>query len=234
MRLVTLNTWKNSEPYDARLSAMTALLADARAELILLQEAFIGGGLDTAGYLGGALDMHVHAAPARPKPRMQDGAMVDSTNGLAILSSRAAEETAIVTLPSAEADPDRIAQVARFGGLTVVNLHLTHLFGADALRRDQVQHLLGVLTAGNATVVGGDLNAEPGAPALIALGDAGFRDLAGPEPFDTCGRRRIDYLLCRDLPVAAVHVAPVGADPVGGVHASDHVGVLAALTLGGG
>lgn len=231
MRLLTWNTWKNSEPYDARLSSMTGLLAEARADVILLQEVFAGGVLDTAAHLGLALDMHVHAAPARAKPRLHAGEMVDSTNGLAILSPWAAEEQAVLSLPSDPADPERVAQVARFGGLVVVNLHLTHLDGAEDLRRAQAARLVEALPEGIATVIGGDLNAEPQSSAIDLLKAAGFRDLGDGTPFPTAGRRRIDYLMSRDLAVVEAEVRPVGDRPVDGIAASDHVGVLAALTL---
>lgn len=227
MRLVTLNTWKNTEPYDDRLSAMTGLLAGAAADLILLQEAFIGGVIDTAAHLGLALDMHVHAAPARAKPRLNGGIMVDSTNGLAILSPWAADEEAIVELPSDPRDPGRIAQVARFGGLIVVNLHLTHLDDGDDLRRAQARHLVEALPEGIATVIGGDFNAEPQSSTLDLLKAAGFRDLAERNPFATCGQRRIDFLMTRDLAVIDVAVEPVGDREIDGIHASDHAGVLA-------
>lgn len=231
MRLLTWNTWKNSDPYDARLSALTDAMAEARADVILLQEVFKGGGMDTAGHLGRALGMQVHAAPARAKPRPQGGAMVDSTNGLAILSSQAADAQTVLGLPGDPADPDRIAQIARFGDLAVVNLHLTHLDDAHALRRDQAARVVEALPDGIATVIGGDLNAEPSAPALELLKAAGFRDLAAATPFPTCGSRRIDYLMSRDLAVIDLDIGPVGDHPVEGVWPSDHVGVLATLTV---
>lgn len=231
MKLLTWNTWKNSAPYDARLSAMTGLLAAAEADVVLLQEVFAGGMLDTAAHLDRALGLQVYPAPARRRPRPHGGAMVDSTNGLAVLSSGTPLEQTVLPLPSDPADPGRIAQMIRFDRLVVVNLHLTHLAGADDLRRAQAAHLLEALPAGIATVIGGDLNADPQSPALELLRSAGFRDLAAERPFATCGARRIDYLLVRDLAVMEVSVTPVGDKPVDGVTASDHVGVLADLTV---
>jgi len=232
MRLLTWNTWKNAAPYDARLAVMVERSRAAAADIVLLQEVFAGGGLDTAAHLGAALGLRVHAAPARRKPRPHAGARIDSTNGLALLATRAAEAQTVMPLPSASADPDRIAQIVHVGDVTVVNLHLTHLDGANDLRRAQVAHVLQGLPRGRPTVIGGDLNAGPSSPALELLRAAGFRDLAAARPFATCGDRRIDYLLTRDMAVVDAAVTPVGDRPLRGVTASDHVGVLAALTRG--
>ena len=229
MRLLTWNTWKNAPPYRDRLTALAAAAAEARPDIVLLQEAFVGGGEDTAAFLAQSLGLRCLAAPARPKPRMHDGAMVDSTNGLAILSRQEPSEHRVIALSPHPDDPDRIAQVASFDGVTVVNLHLTHLAGADGLRRDQIHHLLEHLDSGEPTILGGDLNAEPGDPALAALLKAGFRDLAADRPQDTVPGRRIDFLMTRALPLASATTRLIGAEPVDGVTGSDHAGVLASL-----
>lgn len=231
MRVLTWNTWKNSPPYQDRLSTMAELAAEADPDIVLLQEAFVGGGFDTAGHIAARLGLQVAAAPARRKERAHDGAMLDSTNGLAILSRRPVDAQRILALPTHPDDPERIAQIARIGAMTVVNLHLTHLDGAHALRRGQILHLLDRLTVDAATVIGGDLNAEPNDPAVQVLRDAGFSDLAEATPFTTAGTRRIDLLLCRGLPVEGASVTAVGDTPVAGVKGSDHVGVLAELAL---
>lgn len=229
MRVLTWNTWKNSPPYADRLAVLAGAMAEARPDIVLLQEAFVGGGADTAGYLARALGLQCLAAPARSKPRLHDGAMADSTNGLAILSRQAASEHRVIALPPHRDDPDRIAQVARIGAVTVVNLHLTHLANGDALRRDQVAHLLSHLAPGVPTVLGGDLNAEVGDPAVAALLEAGFRDLAADRPDPTIDGRRIDFLMTRALRLVSARTRLVGAEPAGGVAGSDHAGVLAEL-----
>ncbi|MDF1792346.1 MAG: endonuclease/exonuclease/phosphatase family protein [Thalassobaculaceae bacterium] len=231
MRVLTWNTWKNSPPYEERLAVMTAQAGTADADVILLQEAFVGGGSDTAAHIGRELGFSVMPAPARSKKRAHGGAMLDSTNGLAILARQPVETQRVLDLPTHPDDPNRIAQIARIGALTFVNLHLSHLDGAHALRRGQAVHLLDRLAGGIPTMIGGDLNADPEDPAVRVLLEAGFHDLAAATPFATAGARRIDFLLCRDLPVTAVEVSAVGDRPVDGVCGSDHVGVLAALTL---
>lgn len=124
----TWNTWKNAPPYRDRLAVLAQAAAETRPDIVLLQEVFTGGGADTAADLAVALGLRSLTAPARAKPRMNEaGAMVDSTNGLAILSKQGASHHRVIALPPHADDPDRIAQVARVDGLTVVNLHLTHL-----------------------------------------------------------------------------------------------------------
>ncbi|WP_420563155.1 endonuclease/exonuclease/phosphatase family protein [Thalassobaculum sp.] len=232
MRILTWNTWKNAPPYRARLEAMISAAAAARPDIVLLQEAFVGGGCDTAASIAGALGMRCLAAPARPKPRpSEDGTMVDSTNGLALLSREAASAHRVIALPPHPDDPDRIAQIARIDGLDVVNLHLTHLTDGDHLRRDQILRVLDVLDPEAPTLLGGDLNAEPGDAALGALLAAGFRDLAAERPEPTMAGRRIDFLSARSLPPASATTRLVGAEPVDGVAGSDHAGVLAELIL---
>lgn len=229
MRLLTWNVWKNSPPYETRVRIIAAEIAAADPDIVLLQEAFVGGGADTARDLGRALGLVATAAPARLKRRPHGGAMVDSTNGLAILSRRPVDFNRVVALPAHPDDPDRIAQIVRVGALVVVNVHLTHLAGADALRRGQIVHLLDRLPEDKPTVVAGDLNAEPEGWAPRTLREAGFHDLAEAAPCPTCGGRRIDFLLCRGLPVQGATVRAVGDRPIHGIDGSDHVGVLAEL-----
>lgn len=229
MRLLTWNTWKNSPPYEERMRAMTAEIAAADPDIVLLQETFAGGGMDTAAHIGRALGFVVTPAPARAKRRPHGDTWIDSTNGLSILSRRPVDAHRIIALPTHPDDPDRIAQVARIGAVTVVNLHLSHLTAADALRRGQAVHLLDRLAPDVPTVIGGDLNAAPDDPALRRLREAGFEDLAEAAPFPTAGARRIDFLLCRGLPAEGAAIRSIGDRPVNGINASDHVGILAEL-----
>ena len=69
MRIVTLNTWKNEGEYERRLDLMAVGLGDLRADVVCLQECFVGGGSDTAARLAAALGMRAYPAPARRKLR---------------------------------------------------------------------------------------------------------------------------------------------------------------------
>lgn len=230
MRILTWNTWKNTPPYRPRLAVLGEAMAELRPDIVLLQEVFVGGGQDTAALLADGLGLRCLAAPARAKPRVGEaGRLVDSTNGLAILSRQAASEHRVIALPPHPDDPDRSAQVAVIEGLVVVNLHLSHLADGDGLRRDQVAHLLTHLAPGAPTVLGGDLNAEAGDPAVAALLEAGFRDLAAERPDPTIDGRRIDFLMTRALRLVSARTRLVGAEPAGDVAGSDHAGVLAEL-----
>ena len=244
MRIATWNTWKNTEPYEARLEGLTAVLRAQGPDLVLLQEAFvsteagagigagieagIGAGADTARTLADALGLRVTAAPSRAKARLHGDRWVESTNGLALLARDEPTEHRVLVLPGDPGDPDRIAQIARVGALTVVNLHLTHLKGADALRTAQVEAALATISAAGPVLIGGDFNAGPTSAVVAVLRDAGFTDLAGTDPFATCAGRRIDFLFGRGV-VAAGPATPLGAEPVNGVLPSDHTGILVTL-----
>ncbi len=230
MRIATLNTWKNTPPYRRRLAAACAALEAARPDIVLLQEVFAGGEADTAAWLAAGLGLRLAAVPNRRKPRDHEGASVDSTNGLAVLSRHGVDETSLMALPPHPRDPERIAQLTRIGAVTVVNLHLTHIEDADEARAAQITAVLSAVPASGPVVIGGDFNATPDAPAIAAMAAAGYCDLAGDGPFPTCGGRRLDYLFARDLPLDGLSVTPVGDRPHDGVLASDHIGVLAALS----
>src|SRR5262245_57761718 len=86
MRLVSLNTAKSDPPYWTRIQLMASGLHALDPDVILLQEAFVGGGADTARALGAALEMHVEYTPARRKVRPLEGTFVESESGMAVLS----------------------------------------------------------------------------------------------------------------------------------------------------
>lgn len=138
-----------------------------------------------------------------------------------------------------------LATVLVFGGamLTVVNAHIKwdRPDAPPGARPGlaQAEHLLQVLANQPHTVIGMDLNAEPGSAAHAAFEDAGFVDAhpATHTTFILDGRpRKIDYLLhTRDLrarplpsPVATTEsVLPSKSEP------SDHVPLLAAFAAAG-
>ena len=175
MRIVTLNTWKNEGDYARRLPLMRDGLAAMAPDVVCLQECFVAEGLDTAAWLAVELGFGLHAAPARVKPRRHDGRELFSTSGLAILV-RGEAASARRALTSHPADGERIAQRLDLmvGGrpLRILNLHLTHLRGAAALRATQLGEALdwGCADLAGGLVVAGDLNATAADPALAPLG----------------------------------------------------------------
>jgi len=176
LRIVTLNTWKNEGDYSRRLGLMSERLAALAPEVVCLQECFVGGGRDTAGTLAAALGLRLHAAPARAKLRPHEGRLVNSTSGLAVLS-RPLAQSRVLPLPQDPVDGERIAQrldlTASGRPLRILNLHLTHLRGAEAatLRAAQLEVALAWANAGlaGALVVAGDLNATARCPELAPL-----------------------------------------------------------------
>lgn len=183
--VVTLNTWKNDGDYPRRLPLMRDGLAAMAPDVVCLQECFAAqegedGGEDTAAWLAGELGMTLHAAPSRGKPRRHGGAEVFSTSGLAILARATDGVCERLELVSDPADGERIGQrldlVVKGRPLRVLNLHLTHLRGAGALRGQQLRQALDWALEGLAEnalaglVVAGDLNATADDPALAPLG----------------------------------------------------------------
>lgn len=174
MRIVTLNTWKNEGDYRRRLCLMRDGLAALSPDVICLQEAFAAQGADTARELGSALGFIVHVAPARYKERCHEGRVVRSSSGLAILTRWPGTSSSLM-LPSDPADGERIAQRLDLEvgdrALRVLNLHLTHLRDANALRATQLERALAWAAEGLAggLVVAGDLNATASDAALAPL-----------------------------------------------------------------
>ena len=62
MRIVTLNTWKNEGEYERRLDLMAVGLGDLRADVVCLQECFVGGGSDTDARLPGTSPAETQSA----------------------------------------------------------------------------------------------------------------------------------------------------------------------------
>lgn len=136
MRIVTLNTWKNEGLYLRRLQLMGDGLREMAPDVVCLQECFAAEGFDTAGGLAAELGLVAHEASARRKVRRHQGRDLDSTSGLAILA-RTQGVADRLDLASHPADGERIAQrldlEVEGRPLRILNLHLTHLRGADGL-----------------------------------------------------------------------------------------------------
>lgn len=174
MHIVTLNTWKNEGHYLRRLQLMGDGLREMAPDVVCLQECFAAEGFDTAGWLAAELGLVAHQAAARRKVRTHQGRDLDSTSGLAILA-RTQGVADRLDLASHPADGERIAQRLDLAfearPLRIINLHLTHLRGADALRARQLAEALVWAGEGlrGGLVVAGDLNAQATDPALAPL-----------------------------------------------------------------
>jgi endonuclease/exonuclease/phosphatase family metal-dependent hydrolase len=257
VRCITLNTWKNEGDYAARLPAMGAGLSALRPDVVLLQEVFRAeaGNADTARVLGQDLGMAVAYAPAREKFRSWHGGDVASESGLAVLIRGQVLASERLPLPSDEAGGERIALLVRarleVGVEVVVGcVHLSHLRGDEARRREQLETVLADAcwrTAAALRVLGGDFNAPMESEALAWLAihpqfritevgaDLGlFRTTHPLPPRAERPGRRIDALFSigmRGEPSAEVLDGGVALDtPVRGVWASDHAAVWADLS----
>lgn len=249
--LVTLNTWKCDGDYARRLPAMARAVAEARPDLVCLQEVLrVPGGPDTAATVAEATGLAAHVADARRKARPVMGREVDCASGMALLGPAAAR---VVRLPL-PADPDRdgerLAQVALLdagplGPLVVVNLHLTHPADQGVMRAEEVAVILAAVVGAGVprAVLAGDFNDTLDSDALrlpFALPGWRCRDAltaAGMERFPTApeGDAAIDHVLIleRDdaMPLRVVVAGAVGDSPDRhtGVVPSDHIGLRVTL-----
>ena len=229
MRLATLNTWKNEGRYPRRLELIAAGLAGLDLDVLLLQEAFVGQGWNTASWLGQRLGLQVSLAPARWKLRLHEGQMMRSASGLAILS----REVIVPEVLSLSAHPDDGERIAMFadvsgGAIRVLNLHLTHLQGpiGDELRRVQLSEALEWAGTGlkGRLILGGDLNAAASADCLKALW------VRGTPPVETGSTTHgdgpaIDHLV--NLAGSPLRVERILRLPDSqGVYPSDHCGLF--------
>jgi len=139
-----------------------------------------------------------------------------------------------VPLPNDPRDGERVAQLIELVGQVLIgNVHLTHLSDAIALRHQQLEVVVRLMSESGDQVlriVGGDFNAE--------LADLPFdrwdvldlyRAGSGAAPCATVGDRCIDHVLSLARPgerharASGAHM--VLAEPVDGVFPSDHRGV---------
>lgn len=254
LRVLTFNLWVDHEA-QARLDAAVPAIAALAPDVVLLQEVRAHAGLaDTSRQLADALGLpgRAFAAMSRPKAAKKQG--------VAILARHPLHDVRVTELPHDEV-PLRYRMLSarlRLGGRTV-GLHTTHLRwqpGAGALRRDQVKVMIKAIDAYpcDAHVLGGDFNANAGAPELeplVARMLDGFAERHPGAPGLTWSSvnpttaeaakhgiapdRRIDFLWCSPIALgglAAIDDCRVVLDaPVDGRWLSDHFGLLADLSL---
>lgn len=173
-------TWNVQGSQGLDVGRCAAHLRSLRADVIAIQEILPGQAGALADALGYRLIWKLKHAPL---PRRHEG--------LSLLSSGPVNASTSFVLRSAPwfSWRRRIAVVAHLAGLVVVNVHLSP--GADDGRRAaEVDRLLRhlSLTADDGLVVCGDLNVEPPAASLEALGEAGLVDAWASAPTGAAGR----------------------------------------------
>lgn len=211
------------------LDEVAATIEAADPDVVLLQEVergwVFGGGADMATWLADRLGMTVRFAPA-----------ADHQFGNAILSRSGLTEVVVHPLPYGAGPQERSALSATLTtpdgtGLRVTSVHLQHREENTPTRLDQLGTLLADEPVTGPSLLGGDLNAEPGWPEITLLEDAGWVsaiDAVGDpgaltSPSDD-PQHRIDWVFGQQVTFSDAHV-------VTGVLASDHLPVVARLSV---
>jgi endonuclease/exonuclease/phosphatase family metal-dependent hydrolase len=149
IRVITINTGKCDGNYPERVEWLASELQRLAPDVVAMQECFKSddGALDTAAMVAQALGMNLLWTPARFKCRpTRGGNMCTGWSGMALLAAGHWLESEDVILPCDPVDGERVAQIAvatvEGAVLTVANIHLTHLRGADRLRLQQLTTVL--------------------------------------------------------------------------------------------
>jgi endonuclease/exonuclease/phosphatase family metal-dependent hydrolase len=259
LRIITINTGKGDGEYRARVDWMAHELLRLGPDIICCQEAFRdqSGALDTAAFLMKRLGLNGFWAPARRKLRECEGVEMESWSGLALLSRTPWTLVDSMELPSDDADGERIAVFGLIEEpqtrLAVANVHLTHLRGADDLRREQlrcvIEHPI-MKMKGTIRLICGDFNTTAEGPVLAGLlGETDYgnvqdayylgggppgRSSLPPRPGLATGRR-IDHLLsiadaAPEHPVFTSSTIVLDRpEPRSGLLPSDHYGVATTM-----
>ena len=258
MRVVTLNIWNFGGDWRSRRHAIVAVLREAEADVVCLQEVVETEQGNQAAWLAGELGDWSVAYAGTP--------IGDIRVGNAVISRRPVDATASAELPYVPDDLEvqRVVVHARTGGVDVFSTHLAWQLHDAALRERQVQELVRFVeertdpAAALGPVVGGDLNAEPDSTVVRYLSGLASLDgastylqdawrLAAPDggpgltwanrnphaALDQEPDRRIDYVFSgfhgRSGAGRPVECRVVADTPIDGVWPSDHFGVLAVL-----
>jgi len=250
IRIISLNTWKCDGNYLQRIEAIKLQLAQLAPDIVALQECFAAREVNvhTARTLSTHLNMPYQWAPARFKARNFNDNMIDSHSGLAILSRFPVQDHQIISLPSAAADGERIAQIVRLeinhNTILIANLHLTHLKGAQSLRKEQLNSLMEWISEDPSTsyiFLCGDFNAEVDTVPLQFLENS----FQARHSFYLYQKTQYPPATIHDKCIDFIYVIPeknqiyptcndssiVLNEPYQGVYPSDHAGVMATFLL---
>ena len=189
------------------LEALARTIESHDPDAVLLQEVsrgwVLGGGADMATWLSNRLDREFTFAAA-----------ADRRFGNVILTRERLQDVKIRPLPFGEGPQNRSALSAtvRIGSsrINVTSIHLQQRRTNTATRIRQLEAFLSDTdvdgAGGQAMIIGGDFNAEPGSPEIALMTDAGFASavdavgdpaaLTNPSPHLT---RRIDWVFAREV-----------------------------------
>jgi len=261
LRILTINIWNNQGPWEKRLQALRAGLADLDPDLIGLQEVLRAddGSFDQLAAIAQELGYEAAFSPVEertPGVRMGNG----------VLSRFPIFQVETIRLRQGKTEHQRGAILVRIAGPTgplyLACTHLDYQFTEGDIRVQQVRQLVDFVRrhspGGFPPIIVGDFNAEPDSDeirflkGLTPLGGESvyFQDaygLTGTPPGHTWHNknpfaascfepgRRIDYIFVGQPTspgMGQVLSSQVVLDqPVQGVFPSDHFGVLAEVAL---
>jgi endonuclease/exonuclease/phosphatase family metal-dependent hydrolase len=261
LRVLTLNIWNRSGPWERRLPLIRAGLSDIGADLVGLQEVIESGGRTQADDIREGLGYHAAFGVAHDL-----GNHVHFGN--AVLSRWPIRRTEVIPLPNGGTAESRSLLFVEIdsphGALPFFVTHLNWKFHEGIVREAQVVKVNDAVkdrapVSGLPAILVGDFNAQPEATEIRFL--KGLHSLAGTSTFfadcyEQVGAppghtfdapnnpfagptheypRRIDYVFARG-PDKSVRGKPLSAkvvftEVVDGVCASDHYGVVADLSM---
>jgi endonuclease/exonuclease/phosphatase family metal-dependent hydrolase len=190
-------------------------------EIVFLQEVNLGwpitSGVEEAFWLSQRLDMPIYFGAAS----------VDGMWGNAILTRAPVSAVAVRRYAETE-DLQRSVIEVRLetvaGPVSVFSTHLDSATGADSMRLEQAEELLGVMEGKQPAILGADLNSLPQSEVIAALEESGLRNAGPPDGGTYPDGRRFDYIFVTgEFVVDNAYITDSTA--------SDHKAVVAELTL---
>jgi endonuclease/exonuclease/phosphatase family metal-dependent hydrolase len=230
-------------PWPKRRRVIEDAARDAFVDVLALQAVRrhkdVEGGIDQGAQLANALSFEQRCF--RPAHRRTDG----SEDGVAIVSRLPLEASVAKGLSTREGTLDpwprvmvRVEVQAPTKSVFLVNAHLSWV---PEQNEDNVTELIAFLhEQPSRTILVGDFNATPDAPAIGRLRDAGFVDAwrrlrpgeAGYTFESSLPDKRIDYVLVSsDLAPRLEDIRLAATGTFDGARGSDHLGVVVNLDL---
>jgi endonuclease/exonuclease/phosphatase family metal-dependent hydrolase len=227
IRIMTYNLHNGFDPQGhLGMEAIAQVIEAQQPNIVALQEVSRGW------VMNGSLDMLTWLSRRLEMPYIY-GPTADPIWGNALLSRYPIADSELVTLPTDDLPLKRGFIWAKINTdeepLNVIVTHFHHPQDGNPIRVLEVEAILDYWGGNGRTLIMGDLNAEPDAPEMVRLRQAGFAqalDLSNVQPgftYPAIGpNKRIDYIwLTPDLTASQVVIPP---DP-----ASDHLGLAATI-----
>jgi len=228
IRVMTYNLHNGFDPNGhLGMEAIAQVIAAQNPDIVALQE------ISRGWVVNGSLDMLVWLSQRLEMPYVY-GPTSDPLWGNALLSRYPILDSELVALPTDDLLLRRgfiWAKVDVGAGqpLNVIATHYHHPGDGSAVRVMQSEAIVEYWDGANRTLIMGDLNAEPDAPEMQLLRQAGFADaldLTAVQPgytYPATGpTKRIDYIWLSPNLVASQVIIPADL-------ASDHLGIAATI-----